>query len=98
MSSMNDLVPMSRGGAVANLGNTLLGAGILGLPYAFANTGWVLGTFMLLLCCYFSSTGLFFLSLCAAKVLFIHNILNFIFTHILLSFIFLHSFVYIIDE
>ena len=42
----------------AALANTLLGAGILGLPGAFASTGWVLGCCLLLLFACTSSFGL----------------------------------------
>ena len=31
----------------ANMTNTICGAGILGLPYAFANTGWIVGVFFI---------------------------------------------------
>jgi len=50
-----------------NLANTICGAGILGLPYAFANTGWLLGFFFLLLSACFSWVGMHLLTLCCAK-------------------------------
>jgi amino acid permease len=51
----------------ANVTNSILGAGILGLPYAFANTGWVLGPIFLALACTFSLIGLHLLSCVSAK-------------------------------
>ena len=50
-----------------NLANTICGAGILGLPYAFANTGWVLGFFFLLMSAVFSWVGMHLFTLCCAK-------------------------------
>jgi amino acid permease len=50
-----------------NLANTILGSGMLGLPYAFSRTGWVLGSILLIICGCFSSFGLHLLALCALK-------------------------------
>jgi hypothetical protein len=36
-------------GSIINMANTVLGAGLLGLPYAFANAGWVFGTLFLVI-------------------------------------------------
>ena len=41
-----------------NLANTILGSGMLGLPYAFSHTGWVLGSFLLVICGSLSSFAL----------------------------------------
>lgn len=49
------------------LTNTLMGAGMLGLPYAFANTGWILGTFLMACCACSSAFALHVLSICATK-------------------------------
>ena len=54
-------------GAYVNLCNTALGAGILGLPYALANAGYVMGIFMLIICAYFSATGLHLLTKCSQR-------------------------------
>ena len=51
----------------ANTTNSVLGAGVLGLPYAFAKTGWVLGPIILSLAGIFSIIGLHLLSCVAAK-------------------------------
>lgn len=50
-----------------NLANTVLGSGMLGLPYAYSHTGWVLGTFLLLICGCCSAFALHLLSLCALR-------------------------------
>mgnify|MGYP000551343110 CR=1 FL=1 len=47
--------------------NTILGAGVLSLPYAFSITGWVTGTVLLSIGGLFNSTGCNLLALCAAK-------------------------------
>mmetsp|Transcript_19958 Transcript_19958/g.29877 ORF Transcript_19958/g.29877 Transcript_19958/m.29877 type:complete len:446 (+) Transcript_19958:37-1374(+) len=47
---------------IMNLSNTILGAGMLGLPHAFAVSGWSLGIFFLL---FFASVGAFGLHLLA---------------------------------
>ena len=39
-----------------------------GVPYAFSKAGWLLGSFLLLLCGILSAIGLFLLSICAKKV------------------------------
>lgn len=50
-----------------NLANTILGSGMLGLPYAFSHTGWVLGSLLLVICGSLSSFALHLLALCALK-------------------------------
>lgn len=50
-----------------NLANTIVGSGMLGLPYAYSHTGWVLGTFLLIICGLASAFALHLLSLCALK-------------------------------
>jgi Transmembrane amino acid transporter protein len=54
--------------AYINLTSTVIGAGILGLPHAFASTGFVGGSFILLLCACSSAFALHFLAKCARKV------------------------------
>ena len=44
--------------------NTILGAGVLSLPYAFSLTGWVTGTILLAIGGVFNSTGAFVLFTC----------------------------------
>lgn len=51
----------------ANMTNTICGAGILGLPYAFAHTGWIVGVFFICIGMYFSIVALQLLTYCAAK-------------------------------
>lgn len=50
-----------------NMTNTICGAGLLGLPYAFANTGTVMGVFFIILAAVFSWLGISMLTLCCAK-------------------------------
>ena len=45
-----------------NLANTILGAGMLGLPHAFAQCGVLMGLLLLLVFSFFSSLGLYLLS------------------------------------
>ena len=47
---------------VANLANTIVGAGMLGLPGAFGGTGWLSGAILLVLSATFSAHGLVLLS------------------------------------
>ena len=49
------------------LSHTILGSGMLGLPYAMSHTGWILGSFLLLLCSFLSSFALHLLAVCALK-------------------------------
>ncbi len=67
MTSLLSIKKTTWLGGYVNLGNTLLGAGILGLPYAFANSGYVLGTFMLIICGTFSATALHSLTISARR-------------------------------
>lgn len=50
------------------LGNTIMGSGILGLPYAFSKTGWVLGSLLILFSATSSAFALHLLSCCALKL------------------------------
>ena len=50
---------------VFNLANTILGAGMLGLPAAFAECGFVMGILLLFVFAFFSSMGLYLLSAAA---------------------------------
>jgi amino acid permease len=50
------------------LANTIIGSGMLGLPYAYSASGWVIGTLLLMICGMSSAFSLHTLSLCAKKV------------------------------
>lgn len=50
-----------------NLTNTIMGAGMLGLPYAFTKTGWVLGTVLLFTSAFFAVSSLHLLSLSCVR-------------------------------
>lgn len=52
---------------VINLTNTIIGAGMLGLPGAFAGTGYVGGTILILCGAFFSTNGLYLLSSAAQR-------------------------------
>ena len=51
----------------ANLTSTIIGAGVLGMPYAYANLGWYFGLFIITFSAISSGFALYFLSLCAKK-------------------------------
>jgi len=51
-----------------NLANTIIGSGMLGLPYAYSASGWFVGSFLLLVCGSSSGFALHTLSLCALKI------------------------------
>ena len=53
--------------AYISLTNTIIGSGILGLPYAFSCTGWFLGMNLLFLCAGLSAMSLHLLALCASR-------------------------------
>jgi len=53
---------MSIASGVVNLSNTIIGAGMLGLPGAFQGTGWLSGLILLLLSATLSAHGLVLLS------------------------------------
>jgi len=52
---------------VINLSKTILGSGMLGLPYAYAQTGHVLGTLLMIFAAASSLFALHFLSECALR-------------------------------
>ena len=54
--------------SIVNLTNTIVGGGILALPYAFASSGYLLGTLFLLVFGLASFLGLFLFSQCAFKL------------------------------
>ncbi|KDN52498.1 hypothetical protein K437DRAFT_220449 [Tilletiaria anomala UBC 951] len=54
--------------SVANLLNTLIGAGICAMPYAMKYTGLLPGIGLIVLCSFTSASGLYLLTRCAAKV------------------------------
>jgi amino acid permease len=51
-----------------NLTSTVIGAGILGLPYAFSKIGWLLGTFSLFFAAFLAYFALHLLAECVKKV------------------------------
>jgi len=50
-----------------NLANTIVGGGMLGLPYAFSHTGYALGSILMALCAIASGFSLHLLALCSLK-------------------------------
>jgi hypothetical protein len=60
-------MPEARGEPPRRL-NTLVGAGMLALPYAFAVQGWAVGMTTLLLAAFGSATGQMLLSVCAQRL------------------------------
>lgn len=55
-------------GSYVNLTNSIIGGGTLGLPYAFAGCGWILGTILVVLFGVATCFSLHLLTLCALKV------------------------------
>ena len=53
---------------IINLTNTVAGTGLLALPHAFAKSGFVVGSFLLVIAALFSANGLRLLTLSAEKV------------------------------
>jgi len=60
--------PATLFSCIVNLSNTILGAGMLGLPHAFGVCGWLLGITLLLVFACLSSFGLLLLSYCATRL------------------------------
>ena len=58
----------SIGASVINLSNTILGAGVLAIPYAMANSGVYIGILLFGICAFLSYCGLYFLSHAAREV------------------------------
>lgn len=57
----------SNKSSYANITNSTLGAGILGLPFAFASTGWVIGPLLLVATGMYSMAGLHLITCVCAK-------------------------------
>jgi len=68
VSLESDLNNASIFSCYCNLANTILGSGMLGLPYAFAHTGWVLGSLLIVLFGISSAFSLHTLALCAMTI------------------------------
>lgn len=58
----------SIGSCSINLLNTLAGTGMLGLPFAYSSSGFVMGTVLLVFAAFFSGLGLHLLAVSAATV------------------------------
>ncbi|WFD36071.1 hypothetical protein MCUN1_002942 [Malassezia cuniculi] len=54
--------------SVSNLTNTIIGAGMLALPHAFASTGWLLGSLLILLCAVTTAYGLHLVKRCEQRL------------------------------
>jgi hypothetical protein len=54
--------------SVSSLTNTVIGAGMLALPNAFAAMGWLLGSCLIVLCAVVTSFGLLLIKLCEVKL------------------------------
>lgn len=55
-------------GCFVNLTNSMIGSGILGLPFAFAASGWILGVLFMSMAAFCTVMSLHFLALCSMKV------------------------------
>ena len=62
-----DINSSTIGACVLNLLSTIIGSGVLGLPYAFSKTGWVLGVFILVSTGILSAFSLHLTCICAAR-------------------------------
>lgn len=63
-----DVVPIREANLFScfiNLSSTILGAGLLSMPYALSSVGWILGFFLLTLCGASSALSLYLLTRCA---------------------------------
>ncbi|WFD31389.1 hypothetical protein MSPP1_002424 [Malassezia sp. CBS 17886] len=54
--------------SISSLTNTIIGAGMLALPHAFASMGWLLGGAMVALCAALTQLGLHLVKLCEGKI------------------------------
>lgn len=54
--------------SVSNLTNTIIGAGMLALPHAFASMGWFLGSALVLVCAATTTYGLHLVKRCEQRV------------------------------
>lgn len=63
-----DITEASSISCYMNLTNTIVGSGMLGLPYAYANTGWILGSLLIVVSGIASVFSLHILAICATKV------------------------------
>jgi hypothetical protein len=69
VSTQEPLLPKgSTIGAMGNLSNTILGAGMLGLPFAIRSAGLVLGGLLIVIAVNMSLFGLHLLSIASASV------------------------------
>jgi amino acid permease len=79
VSSLSTSPSESKGNAssllscVINLTSTIIGAGILGIPYAFSKFGWILGSVFLVACSSLSFFGLHLLSECSRRLVPSHH-------------------------
>ena len=54
--------------SISSLTNTIIGAGMLALPSAFATMGWFMGSFMVIFCAVTSLFGLVLVKLCCDHI------------------------------
>lgn len=54
--------------SISGLTNTIIGAGMLALPHAYATMGWLLGTVLVLLCAVVTNFGLHLVKLCEVRM------------------------------
>ncbi|WFC93779.1 hypothetical protein MBRA1_000402 [Malassezia brasiliensis] len=54
--------------SISGLTNTIIGAGMLALPHAYATMGWLLGTVLVLLCAMVTNFGLHLVKLCEVRM------------------------------
>lgn len=54
--------------SISGLTNTIIGAGMLALPHAYAKMGWLQGSLLVVLCAVVTNFGLYLIKLCADRM------------------------------